>query len=305
MRKFILAAALAASAVACTPKPEETAAAPAPAEAPLPTPAAVVDELLAADRAFSEASAKTDLVTGLSAMFDEELAMPLPAGQIAHGPAAAVEAMKANPANPTAKVEWTPVRGGVSADGQHGFTFGFMTTTRATGEVQLGKYLSYWIKRPQGWRVAAYKRVPREAGDVTLDLMKPSLPEAIVPVVTDAAAVEAHRQSLIDAEKAFSDRAQVVGVGEAFKENGQPDAMNIYGGAEFVIGVENVAAGAGQGRTGPATINWSSEGAHVASTGDLGVSYGLIRPNDGKQTPSAFFTIWRRNPGEPWRYIAE
>ena len=37
------------------------------------TPQSVVDELLAADRAFSAASAKTDLVSGLTAMFAEDV----------------------------------------------------------------------------------------------------------------------------------------------------------------------------------------------------------------------------------------
>ena len=49
------------------------------------TPQAAVDELLAADRAFSAASAKTDLVSGLAAMFDADVIMPLPNGQFAEG----------------------------------------------------------------------------------------------------------------------------------------------------------------------------------------------------------------------------
>ena len=45
----------------------------------------------------------------------------------------------------------------------------------------------------------------------------------------------------------------------------------------------------------------------AASSGDLGVSIGIIRPNDPKETQSfPFFTVWRRDgPDKPWRYIAE
>jgi hypothetical protein len=47
----------------------------------------------------------------------------------------------------------------------------------------------------------------------------------------------------------------------------------------------------------------------VASSGDLGVSIGMIRRNQpvtGQPTAFPFFTIWRRaTPTAPWRYIAE
>jgi ketosteroid isomerase-like protein len=49
-----------------------------------------VDELLAADRAFSAASATTDLVSGLSAMFADDVVIPNPPGQFAGGKAAVV-----------------------------------------------------------------------------------------------------------------------------------------------------------------------------------------------------------------------
>src|SRR5258705_8577090 len=95
------------------------------------SPQQAVDELLAADRAFSAASAKTDLVAGLSAMFADDVVIPMPPGQFVNGRAAVVEALKGNADNATSRTDWTPVRGGVSADGQHGFTFGYMTIHRA------------------------------------------------------------------------------------------------------------------------------------------------------------------------------
>ena len=44
------------------------------------SPRSAADELLAADRAFAASGAKTDLITGLSAMFAAEVAMPAPGG---------------------------------------------------------------------------------------------------------------------------------------------------------------------------------------------------------------------------------
>ncbi len=96
------------------------------------TPQAVVDELLAADRRFSAASAQTDLVDGLSAMFAPDVAMPVPGNGFAVGTAEVVAALRANPENATSRAEWMPVRGGVSADGLQGYTWGYMTCASPT-----------------------------------------------------------------------------------------------------------------------------------------------------------------------------
>src|SRR5580765_5829653 len=105
------------------------------------TPQSVVDELLAADRAFSAASATTDLVSGLTAMFADDVVIPNPPEQFAEGKAAVVAMLRANADNARSRTEWTPVRGGVSADGQHGFTVGFMTIHRPDAATIPLKYL--------------------------------------------------------------------------------------------------------------------------------------------------------------------
>src|SRR5207245_5430626 len=140
----------------------------------------VVDELLAADRGFSAASAKTDLVAGLTAMFADDVVIPMPPGQFVNGRTAVVEALEGNADNATSRTEWTPVRGGVSADGQHGFTFGYMTIHRADNTNLPLKYLAYWVKRPEGWRVAAFKRTRATAPPPSLATVAPALPDRIV-----------------------------------------------------------------------------------------------------------------------------
>ena len=145
------------------------------------TPQAAVDELLAADRAFSAASAKTDLVSGLSAMFADDIVIPNPPGKFAEGKAAVVAALRANADNARSRTEWTPVRGGVSVDGQHGFTVGFMTIHRPDDSTIALKYLSYWVKQGDGWRVAVYKRVRSGEGSPSLAMMAPALPDRILP----------------------------------------------------------------------------------------------------------------------------
>lgn len=296
--RHLVAAAIVVSAIAAGPALAAT------------SPQAAADALLATDRAFAAASAKTDLISGLSAQFDEAVIMPLPGGKFAHGKAEAIAALKTNPDNPTSRTEWTPIRVGVSADGQHGFSFGFLTTRRQGKPDLAGKYLAYWVKRPGGWRVLAYKRAPRPEGEVSLAVMEPSLPAVIVPVTNDAATIAAHRKSLADAEKAFSDEARVIGLGPAFAKFGRSDGMNMGGGPGFTMGNEQIGAQSGEEGKKPTSVYWSSDDVAVASSGDLGVSWGVIRGHRPEQgyppEGSPFFTIWRRDgPSDPWRHIAE
>jgi ketosteroid isomerase-like protein len=275
------------------------------------TPQQVADELLAADRAFSAASAKTDLISGLSAMFAAEVAMPAP-GTIAYGSQKAIEALKSNPANTGAKVEWTPARVALSSDGTHGFTAGFMTLTRADGTVNPGKYLAYWEKQAAGWRVLVYKRTPAKSAAPAMTVSY-VLPKQITPAKHDAAAIEKHRESLADAERSFSRDAQTMGIGEAFKKYGSPEAINL-GGPDtptFLLGNEQIGNGVG-GNAPPNTspVNWGPEKTIIAASGDFGVTIGYIVRNmpgpDGKIPPGQpFFTIWRKDAGGVWRYIAE
>ncbi len=142
-----------------------------------------------------------------------------------------------------------------------------------------------------------------------MSLMPAALPEKLVPPV---AVTDAVRQSLVDAEKAFSDEAQKIGLGPAFAKFGLPDAVNFGGAASanYVVGAEAIAAMVGGGATGAGSpVSWSCETPIVASSGDLGVSIGLIRanapgPDGAPQAPAAFFTIWRK-VGGVWKYIAE
>lgn len=299
----VLCASLAASSPA-----RSQAAAPATHA----TPQAAVDELLAADRAFSAASMKTDLVSGLAAMFDAEVIMPLPNGRFAEGAPNATEALRNTPDNVRSRIEWTPIRGGISADAQHGFTFGYMTLHRPDGTKMPLRYMSYWIRRPDGWHVAVYKRARGTEDEPKLAPMPASLPERIVPATTDAATIEPLRQSLAKTEGAFSDEAQRIGLGPAFVKYGSADAVNMGGPSGYAVGSETIGRRVSEGEPpSGSSVSWGADKAIVASSGDLGVTIGVIRPNtppaNGAQPAGfPFFTIWRRaGPAAPWRYIAE
>jgi hypothetical protein len=162
--------------------------------------------------------------------------------------------------------------------------------------------------------VAVYKRVLADEAPAARDVTAPALPAALVEPTTDAATMTRHKASLEAAEKAFSDEAQTIGLGPAFAKHGSADAVNVgpRSSPTFVFGAAAIGKAVGAGSEGkPSPVAWAAdEGALVASSGDLGVTFGYIRQNAPSEgTPSGgvpFITVWRRaNPNAPWRYIAE
>ena len=300
MRLLFLGAA-AAAAICVSPAPLRAVS------AEVQSSQAVVDELLAADRAYSNSSETADLVDGLSAMFDADTVMPAPGGFV-RGKDAIAAALKSNPANAGSRAIWTPVRGGISADSKHGFTIGFMTITTDGRPTRKAKYVSYWIKRPAGWKVAVYKRVPQPEGEFSTALMAPSLPARALAASTDRQTLAAWKSSLDQAERSFSDESRIIGLGPAFVKYGSPDATNLGAGAGFTVG--NAAIGADVASFNGPPIKWAPDDVIVSSTGDLGITWGYIRPlepaKNGQPSGGPYTTIWRRAaPDQPWRYIAE
>lgn len=280
----------------------------APATATENDPRAGADELLASDRTFGRAGADVTSVNALLAMFDDDVvlfAVPVPG--FARGRDNALNTLARALGDGASRTTWAPIRVGISADGRHGFTFGYMTTVDQVGESRSAKYVSYWIRRPQGWRVVLFKRVPRSSGVISHAMMDPSLPIRITNARPNARQAEDARDSLARREREFSDAAQI-GIGPAFAAFGSPDAVNTGGSSDILVGAE--AIGGAQG-SAPSSVRWEADGGViVAPSGDLGVTWGYLRRNGptppGRLAEIPFFTIWRRaNETSPWLYIAE
>ena len=284
-----------------------------------PSPADAARELMAADRTFAAASARTDLVTGVTSMFAADVLLPAPNGEIVRGADAGAALLRGNPDNSRSRLEWTPIRVGVSADGVHGFTYGYQTLTRPDGSTAPGKYVAYWTRegeRADGeWKVSVYRRMPRPPGEVSLAERAPALPPRGVAADDDRSKRARLAEELAEAERAFSRDAQGgPAIGAAFARYGDPTAANAGGGsASFVFGPQAIGESVQRGVTAGTHIEWAPTETRVASSGDLGVTIGFIsiRPaaKDGKESPVArvpYFTIWRRDDAtRPWRYVAE
>jgi ketosteroid isomerase-like protein len=267
-----------------------------------------VDELLAVDRDYASRAKVATVVDALSAMFSDGVIVNA-LGSFHMGREAAQRMLSGMADNQGARVEWAPVRGGISGDGQHGFTYGFMTLVKADSSRVPLKYLSYWVKGAQGWKVAVYRRSIRPEGPVSTAMREPSLPERMVPVSKDAAAIARHAKAVGDAERDFSTLGTKIGLGPAFTKNSAPDAMNMGGpqSADFLFGPEAIGAGIGAGESGPSKLTWGPDTVLVASSGDLGVTIGHILPPPEPGQPQRripFFTVWKKIGGV-WKFVAE
>ena len=271
-------------AAATTQQPQRRKADGSTTVATTPDPSAALDELIAADRAFAAASAKTDLLTGFGAMLADDATMPVPGPGFAEGREAILQALARDTLAGTSRASWTPVRAGVSSDGTHGVTIGFLEVTRADGRVLPGKYLAYWVKGDAGWSVRVWRRTPRAAGEVPRRLGEPwrVTAEATAAARRDvgSSSVQEHaRETLAAAEQAFSDEAQRIGLGPAFRVFGAPDAMHLGGppDADLVRGVEAIVRSVSAGvPAGPSPVTWNAAQTIVAPSGDFGVNIGII-----------------------------
>lgn len=272
------------------------------------------DELLEADRAFSRAADSTDLVRGVSEMFATGVIVPIPGAGFSDGIEAAANELRRDTLNATSRASWRPVRAGVSGDRLHGFTIGYFDVVRADGTVVPGKYLAYWIKGADGWRVAVWRRTRQPDGPPDSATFAHSLPARSIGATTDTAALANHGETLAKAERDFSSDAQAIGIGPAFAKFGRADAMHLGGPTTrgFVVGNDSIAASVQLGTPeGTSPVTWGPERVLVASSGDLGVSIGYIvakEPASSGRTPARFpfFTIWRRDDTDsPWRFVAE
>jgi len=278
------------------------------------SPASVARELIDADRGYAAASALGGVVEGLAPALAHDAIMPVRGAGFVRGRDSVIAALRRDTANTQARFSWAPIRAGVSADGQHGFTYGYTTLSRPGGVMIPGKYVAYWVREDGAWKLSVYRRVPRPEGDVSLAERPPALPPRLVDPVSDASVIQRFARELADTERAFSRDAKGGStIGEAFARYGDPTAANVGGAPAFVHGADSIGLQVQATASPGSRITWDADETRVASSGDLGVNLGYITIERvaGSGQPAAtvrvpFFTVWRRDDRtKPWRYIAE
>ena len=112
------------------------------------------------------------------------------------------------------------------------------------------------------------------------------------------------------AEARFSDLAQTVSLGEAFRRTATPDAVHTATGTDvtFRFGPDAIKAGLDRGGSSRPPLTWRSDEERVARNGDMGLTTGWItigRTPGGELARVPYFTIWKAAADGTWRFAAE
>lgn len=114
----------------------------------------------------------------------------------------------------------------------------------------------------------------------------------------------ATRESVMQADRDFAERARAVGLRAAFVDYAAPDATMFRAGVGPIRG--RAAIGESFARAEGTTLAWAPEAAEVAASGDLAYTWGWFTFTDpaGKQTTGNYVSIWRRIDGR-WLYVVD
>ena len=263
-------------------------------------------QLLATNREADARARQQPFVAILAGLFDSTGVYLAPAPLMA-GPAGVRSWLGRDTLNARSTATWTVLHHDVSADGRDGYTYGYFDIARPSGDSVRGRYQAYWRRNARGeWRILAFSRGRREAGEVTLrvpDFVRQEV-NSSPPALRDSAVV---LREIFRTEGAFCDSVGTIGVGRAFVLFAAPTVAKFGGPVKFVFGPDAIATlneGAPPG-AGPA---WEPQAGSVAASQDLGFTYGPAWNRQAPrpaETPGKYFTIWQRQPNGTWRYVID
>jgi ketosteroid isomerase-like protein len=291
-------------AQAAPPAPAASAPASA-APAPVIDRQAALDGVVAAEKAFAKLTAEKGMREGfLAYLADDSIVFdPDPA----NGP----QVWKARKPSP-ALLEWYPVHSEVSLAGDLGFNTGpYDFRPKPTDEkpVAWGQFATIWKRQADGsWKAAldlgTSTPEPTAAAIPALALAGPARVEASALPKVDVAAATA---ALLGADRALAAATQEKGSAAAYDGLLADDVRLLRVSHQPALGREAARALLAEYAM-PTT--WEPLGGGVASSGDLGYSYGFVKKHeDGPESPwintSNYLRVWRREKDGPWKLAFE
>lgn len=193
-------------------------------------------------------------------------------------------------------LDWLPDRAQISVDGDLGFASGpWMLEPRDPEGARVeGRYVTVWKKDTAGWRVifdGGFGRKPAGAWEAR------SKEPALGPFACErGAAVPPGELQVLD--------LAISGIpgGRTHQERvlAELDDRAVLFHRPAVEGAADAAARATALAALPATLQYWPMGAGIASSGDLGYSYGLSAPDPAASADASYVHIWCRHR-EGWR----
>ena len=268
------------------------------------------DALLRADIARGDSVARRGYADGLAARLTEDViylrgGLPIIRGRVAARAVLAAESLGTNPT-----VRWQPVRAEASSDGKSGFSYGYAifgaSQPNATA-VRVDRYIAFWRREADGWRIAAYAETYGSApAPLSLPLPAQGASLADRPMPRASGALEAIRAADTD----FSDDAAKLGTGEAFGRYAADDAQIFSGPGEFTSGPRAITQSFGP-ITSNSSLVWHPVAGQVSESGDLGFTVGNAvftgARDDGAPFVrySKYLTVWKKQRDGRWRYVVD
>lgn len=193
-------------------------------------------------------------------------------------------------------LDWLPDRAQISADGDLGFASGpwIFEPRDPEGRRVEGRYVTVWRKGATGWRVIFDGGFGRKLAGAWEARSKdpamgpfacergPAMPPGELQLldlaISGIQGGETHQQRVLahlDADAWLFHGPSVEGAGESAAREAALAAL-------------------------PATLQYWPMGAGIATSGDLGYSYGLSAPDPGTSANASYVHIWCRR-GDDWR----
>lgn len=259
------------------------------------------DSLVASERAFAALSVARGMKEAFLTYLTEDAILFRPTATNGR------KSWEARPAS-TATLLWEPCFVGVSSAGDMGYTTGpwelhpaaDSTGAPAPAERYLyGHFSSVWKKQRGGvWRVVADIGIshakPQRGGVGSGELQHgPTLP---------IRTMKASRVSLAGLDRNLSKAMRAVGAHEAIAAHSEQDIRLNLEGRYPSLGVD-----AAQARIDSVAgfFDFKPEGSGIASSGDLGYTYGLaerfISASAAAADTSVYLHVWRQEDGRTWK----
>lgn len=215
------------------------------------------------------------------------------------GPVLAAEALANQPFPPQLSLVWRPVYADVSRAGDLGWTTGpwHAGSRDAPGVVSgRGWYVTLWRATPEGWRwvLDFGTSNPGDGSEAPLELERATRPPDVAQSEQDPVAA---REALTIADEDLNGAI----VAEASAAYGPYAAADIRWHRDGITPARGIAGVPAD------SANWTTLGAEVAASGDLGYSWGGERSYDasGATIERYYLRIWRRDAEGGWVVVLD
>jgi ketosteroid isomerase-like protein len=265
----------------------------------------VLRSLVESERAFARASADSGMRQAFMSYLAEEAIVFRPE------PTRGKERYVNSPEVPGMLI-WQPVFADISRDGKMGYTTGpweFRQESKNDSADGYGDYISIWKKQADNsWKVVIDVGIshPHPGYDLRIVDLETEHP-AVNPAQKIKPSPEINGSVLLELDQTFSNMAEGLGIQMAFQSMASPEVRLYREGSFPLVGLEFSLTWLSDF---PGTYRWTPQAADVASSGDLGYTYGTgeysFETVDGLLIERfSYLRIWKIDHEGDWKLTLE